>query len=155
MNQPLIGICGLACGLCPARYSQATAGCAGCSCRHRGAGIQFCWECPQGDSCEIWQKHRQFPGAFGHRQALENNIRFIRRYGTAAFEKAIIVRERLLREMLDRYDEGESAPYLCTAASTLEIGELEAALTLAWEASAGMRRSERAGTLRALLDHMA
>lgn len=167
MTEPAIGVCGLSCRLCPIRYAQAERCCPGCpsgatpktacdviTCPHRGPGVQFCWECPEGDSCEIWRKHREFPGAFGHRQSLENNIRFIRRYGIAAFEKMIIVRERLLREMLAHYDEGQSTAYFCTAASTLGIGELETALTLAWETCAGMERSERSAVLRTLLDQM-
>jgi len=66
----------------------------------------------------------------------------------------IIAREKLLREMLTQYDEGQSTSYLCTAAGTMEIGELEAALTLAWEACSGMERSERSATLREFLNRM-
>lgn len=56
--------------------------------------------------------------------------------------------------MLAQYDDGNSTPYLCTAAGRLEIAELEAALTLAWETSAGMGHSERAAVLRMLLERM-
>lgn len=166
-----IGICGLSCRLCPSYHAQGESKCGGCKSEYRmGAGcpfitcavkkkgIEFCWLCEQSQTCEKWRGHREYSrqyDTFVCYQKLEDNIAFIKERGVAAFEETQRLREKLLGEMLAEFNEGRSKRFYCVAATVLETGELETALTRARQAAVGLDLKQRSKVMHAELDAIA
>jgi len=145
IEYPEIGICGLSCRLCPMYHIEGKSKCGGCKSNFRMAGgcpfitcavkkkeVEFCWDCEEAKTCERWSRHREAGkqhDSFKCYQKLEENICFIQKNGVKEFEKLQKIRETLLKEMLDNFDEGRSKRYYCIAATILEIDELREALS--------------------------
>ena len=171
IHHPEIGICGLSCRLCPSYHTEGLSQCGGCKSEYRmGAGcpfitcavkrkgIEFCWECAEGDKCDKWRGQRKWSrehDSFVCYQKLEDNISSIRQQGLSLFVKTQRTREKLLKEMLRHFNEGRSKRFCCVAATVLEIGELEAALIQAKKDSAGLALKEKSKVLRAILNEIA
>jgi len=169
IKYPEIGICGLSCRLCPHYHTEGASRCEGCKTESRmGAGcpfitcalkkgIEFCWDCEEHEMCEKWAKHRESgkkADSFKCYQTLEEDIAFVRKNGAAEFEKTQKKRELLLKEMLREFNEGRSKSSYCIAATVMETGELEAALSEARKNSDGREMKERSRILHALLDEI-
>ena len=147
IKYPEIGICGLSCRLCPTYNTTAKSRCGGCkseyrmgagcpfiTCAIKNKGIEFCWLCEESDTCEKWLKHREASkkyDSFKCYQTLESDIEFIKKHSIDEFKKDQEIRENILSEMLDSFNEGRSKSYYCIAATVLKIEELENALSLA------------------------
>lgn len=171
IQYPELGICGLSCRLCPSYHAQGASRCGGCKSANRMAvgcpfitcavkqkGIEFCWECAEGETCPKWRRHRTAStqyDSFVCYQKLEENIALVQRAGVNAFEKTQQARAKLLRHMLDQFNEGRSKTYYSIAATVMEIAELQTALAQAKRAAATMPLKERAKLLHALLDEIA
>lgn len=171
IEYPEIGICGLSCRLCPNYHTDSKSKCGGCksayrmgagcpfiTCAVKKKGLEFCWQCLENETCEKWRKHRAFGqehDTFKCYQKLEDNIGAIQRHGITAFEEAQKVREQLLMEMLQSFNEGRSKRYYCIAATVLEIEELEAALTEAKRDPAYKDIKSGSRVLHAILDEIA
>lgn len=171
IKYPEIGICGLSCRLCPNYHMDTPSRCFGCKSKDRMAvgcpfitcavkkkGIEFCWDCEENETCDKWKNHREAgkkADSFKCYQNLEADIAFIQKHGVAAFEKSQIIREQLLKEMLQEYNEGRSKSYYCIAATVLEIEELKAALVKAKKESKGLEIKEKSKSLHSLLDEIA
>lgn len=171
IEYPGIGICGLSCRLCPNYNTNAKSRCLGCksegrmavgcpfiTCAIKKKEVEFCWDCQENISCEKWRKHRELSkqhDSFKCYQKLENDIAFIQKNGVAEFEKLQRIREQLLREMLQEFNEGRSKSYYCIAATVLEIDELNESLTKARNASKGLEIKEKSKLLHSILDEIA
>ena len=133
-------------------------GCPFITCAIKRKGIEFCWECKENDSCEKWRKHREAGKRFDSfkcYQKLEDNIAFIQKNGIKELEKVQKIREKLLKEMLQCFNEGRSKSYYCIAVTVLEIEELEKVLRKAKEESKGLEIKERSRVLHSLVDEVA
>ncbi|MCK9579036.1 MAG: DUF3795 domain-containing protein [Methanoregula sp.] len=171
IRYPEIAICGLSCRLCPHYHTEGKSRCGGCktesrtcagcpfiTCALKKKGVEFCWDCEDHEACEKWARHRKAgktADSFKCYQTLEDDIAFVLKNSTEAFENLQKKRESLLNEMLAEFNEGRSKSYYCIAATVMEIGELEQALAEAKKNSAGLPIKERAGVLHALLDDVA
>ena len=171
IRYPEIGICGLSCRLCPMYHTKSESRCYGCksearmavgcpfiTCAVKKKGIEFCWDCEEGVTCKKWDKHRdsgKLHDSFKCYQKLEEDILFIQKNGVEAFEKLQKVREKLLNEMLEEFNEGRSKSYYCIAATVLEIEELEKALASARKDSAGLDIKGKSRILHSELDGIA
>jgi hypothetical protein len=170
VRYPKTGICGLSCRLCPHYHTEGSSRCGGCKTESRmGAGcpfitcalkkgIEFCWDCKENKTCEKWAKHRKAgkkADSFKCYQKLEDDIAFVRKNGIEEFEKTQKKRERLLRTMLQEFNEGRSKSFYCIAATVMETGELEEALAEAGKNSFGLEMKERSKVLHAILDEIA
>jgi len=171
VKYPQIGVCGLSCRLCPRYHTEAQSRCWGCktesrmaagcpfiTCAPKKQGIEFCWDCETNKTCEIWKKHRQFGkqhDTFKCYQKLEEDISFMHENGIGDLEKTQRIREEILKEMLQGFNEGRSKSYYCIVATVLEIGELEEALTRANKASAGLDMKGKSRVLHSILDQIA
>ena len=105
------------------------AGCPFITCAVKKKGIELCTDCPEGETCERWKRHRELSktvDSFVCYQKLEDNIRSIKRHGIEAFEETQEKRCRLLGEMLAEFDDGRSKSFYCIAATVMEPEELEA-----------------------------
>ncbi len=168
---PEIGVCGLSCRLCPMYHSRGESRCGGCksesrmsvgcsfiTCAVKKKGIEFCWDCQEGATCDRWRNHREsgrHVDSFVCYQRLEDNIRFVQENGVQEFQREQLVREGLLREMLRKYNEGRSKTFYCIASTVMETGELESALIEAKKQSAGSDVKQRAKTLHRILEKVA
>ena len=171
IKYPEIGICGLSCRLCPRYHTEAKSRCLGCksedrmaagcpfiTCAVKKKGVEFCWDCPESNSCEKWRNHREAGKKFDSfkcYQELEENIAIIQKNGAGEFEKLQRFREQLLRKMLQEYNEGRSKNYYCIAAEVLEIDELKESLDRAKKESEGLKIKEKSKLLHSILDEIA
>ncbi len=171
IRYPEIGVCGLSCRLCPLYHIESESRGCGCKSKARMAvgcpfitcavkrkGIEFCWDCEDSMTCEKWKKHRdsgKLLDSFKCYQKLEDDISFIQKNGVETFEKLQKLREKLLNEMLQEFNEGRSKNYYCIAATVLDIEELEKALTSAKKDSAGLDIKSKSRILRSKLDGIA
>jgi hypothetical protein len=133
-------------------------GCSFIRCAVKEKSIEFCWDCDESARCERWEKHREASkvgDSFVCYQKLEDNIRFIQEHGVEAFEKEQRVREKLLKEMLQWFNEGRSKTFYCIASTVLEIKELENALHEAKKHVEGLNIKEKAKVLHQILDNIA
>jgi len=144
IKYPEVGICGLSCRLCPTFHTTSKSRCGGCksayrmsagcpfiTCAIKKKGIEFCWQCEENETCDKWSIHRlagKSSDSFKCYQTLEEDIAFIKKNGIEDFIKNQGIRERLLNEMLNEYNEGRSKSYYCIAATVLQIEQLESAL---------------------------
>jgi hypothetical protein len=168
---PKVGICGLSCRLCPAYHRETQSKCDGCKsesrmnvgcyfirCAVKKKRIEFCWECEESTVCEKWNKHREASkvgDSFVCYQKLEDNIRFIQEKGIEEFEQQQLLRDKLLKEMLQDFNEGRSKTFYSIASTVLEIEELENALSEAKKQSEGLKIKEKAKVLHQILDNIA
>lgn len=171
ITYPAIGVCGLSCILCPNYNRETKSRCPGCKTEFRFAapcsilccalkkkGVEFCWDCPEGETCEKWQHHREFSRAndtFICYQMLEDNISVVNQHGISAFEKAQNERARLLKELLNEFNEGRSKSYYCIAATIFDIDELKGAIDTARNKSADLDIKSKAKLMHAILDDIA
>jgi len=168
---PEIGICGLSCRLCPNYHMDTKSRCLGCksegrmavgcpfiTCAIKKKGIEFCWDCEESKICEKWKKHRESGkkvDSFKCYYKLEDDIAFIKKNGVPKFEKLQKIREQLLREMLQEFNEGRSKSYFCIAATVLEIDELKESLVKARNNSKELEIKEKSILLHSILDEIA
>lgn len=133
-------------------------GCPFITCAVKRKGIEFCWECEESETCERWKNHREAGkerDSFKCYQTLEEDISFISRHGVPEFQNVQERRGVLLREMLNNFNEGRSKSYYCIAATVLEPGELEEALSQAKEEPGELDVRARSKALHRILDEIA
>lgn len=171
IRYPEIGICGLACPLCPRFHTRGSSRCEGCksparmaagcpfiTCAVKKKGIEFCWECDERRTCERWREHSEFGrrhDTFVCYGQLEANIAFLEEHGAREFQKAQRKRVRLLNQMLEQFDEGRSKTFYCIAATLLEVADLETALEHAGRESSGGDIKAKAQSLHSQLNEIA
>lgn len=171
IKYPEIGICGLSCRLCPTYNTNAKSKCNGCkseyrmeagcpfiTCAIKKKGIEFCWQCEESTSCKKWSNHREAGkrvDSFKCYQTLEDDISFIHKNGVDDFQENQKIREQLLKEMLQNYNEGRSKSYYCIAATVLQIDELNAALIQAKKDSSKLDIKDKSKVLHSILDEIA
>jgi hypothetical protein len=148
--------------------SQTSNRCAGCksperiavgcpfiTCALKKKGIEFCWDCSESTTCEKWIEHRaagKQHDSFKCYQKLEDDINFIHERGVEAFEKDQELRGLLLKEMLQKFNEGRSKSYYCIASTVLTTHELKDALKKAEAQSRNMPTKEKAQAMHTILD---
>ena len=133
-------------------------GCPFITCAIKKKGIEFCWECKDSNTCEKWKKHREFgkvKDSFKCYQTLETDISFIIKNGLDEFIKQQKIREKYLKEMISKYNEGQSKSYYCIASTVFEINELKEALEKARKETKGLGVKEKALFLHKIIDEIA
>ena len=134
------------------------AGCPFMTCALKKKGIEFCWKCSENKMCEKWMKHRESGkkvDSFTCYQNLEVDIAFIQKNGVDEFEKTQKIKEHLINGMLREFNDGRSKSYYCIAATVMDTGELEEALTRAHQNSDGLDIKEKSRVLHSVLDEIA
>ena len=171
IKYPEIGVCGLSCRLCPSYHMNTESRCSGCksegrmsvgcpfiTCAIKKKGIEFCWDCKESATCAKWKKHRDTGkkrDSFKCYQKLEDDIAFIQKNGVDDFEKSQKARERLLKEMLQEFNEGRSKSYYCLVATIMDVPELEKAILEAKSKSKGLDIKEKAKLLHSVFEQIA
>lgn len=171
IKYPQIGICGLSCKLCPMYQTDSKSRCEGCksearmslgcpfiTCAIKKKGIEFCWECNESVSCERWKKHREagkVADSFKCYQKLEDDIDYVHNNGIDQFMEVQNIKEKILREMLDNFNEGRSKSYYCIAVTVMEVEELTEAVARANNDSYGLDIQSKSKVLHKILDEIA
>jgi len=167
---PTIGCCGIDCGLCPRYYTAGSSRCPGCAGpdffeKHPSCGFITC--CVKQRKLEVCAECDEFPCSrfdswiggdsfVTHRMALVN-LSSMRETGLERFREQQEKRMALLQTMLEKFDDGRSKSFYCTAAALLPVAALEESLRQA-QGQIGqakvrtMDAKTRAGILRGLLN---
>jgi len=161
----------LSCRFCPRYHTDGFSRCYGCktesrmgagcpfiTCAVKKKGIEFCWDCEEGESCQKWLKHRELGklyDSFICYQGLEENIRTASESGVESFVKSQIAKEKFLERMLDEFNEGRSKSYYCIAATVMTTEDLKEGLARAAELSKDLDIKDKSNALHAALDEIA
>jgi uncharacterized protein DUF3795 len=165
-----IGVCGLSCRLCPSFVMKTKSRCHGCKTEWRLGGpcsilhcavkrnIKFCGDCEENKTCQKWKRHREHGkkyDSFKCYQKLEDDIAFIQDNGLDEFRRSQIIKGKLLKDMLDHFNEGRSKSYYCIASTVLNVDDIEKAIDEAKSKSRGLDIKEKAKLLHSILDNIA
>jgi hypothetical protein len=136
-----VGVCGLDCGLCPRFYTAGVSRCPGCCGpgfweKHPSCGVITC--CLKKKNVEICAHCDEFPCArfkdagrhdsFVTYRRVMQTLNFIRAQGISQYVEEQSPRMKLLKRMLDSWDDGRSKSFYCLAAALLPIERLKASL---------------------------
>jgi hypothetical protein len=168
---PETGVCGLPCRLCTLYHSDGGNRCEGCKSSRRRAegcpfhhcalerhGVEFCGNCAEREGCARWgqfRERREKMDTVVSSQTLESDLEWAERKGLSAYDKLQRERLRLLRKMLDGFNDGRSKSCYCVAATVLDLRGLKAIVVEAEKRGSGLELKERAVLLRALLEERA
>ncbi|MFH1825002.1 MAG: DUF3795 domain-containing protein [Candidatus Firestonebacteria bacterium] len=144
---PIIGVCGLDCGLCPRYYTIGSSRCPGCcgpdffnkhpacsyiTCCVKKRNLEVCAECHEFPcskfkSDEEYQQLKQ-SSSYPPYNKVMSNLNFIKEHGIKKFIEQQKKRIKLLKTMIDNFNDGRSKSFYCTSASLLTITSLEKSL---------------------------
>ncbi len=171
---PIVGACGLDCGLCPRYHTAGSSKCPGCAGpdfeqKHPACGfvtccvkqkhLETCAQCPDRASCErvsrVMEVAKQGDSFISYRP-LPANYAFIQRYGIEEFARQEMAKIELLSHLLKHYDEGRSKTFYCIASQLIPLDSLKVAVA---EAEAQIRESanikEKSRLVRGAISHQA
>lgn len=140
---PVIGACGLNCGLCPRYYTEGPSRCPGCcgpdffnkhpscgfiTCCVKENGLESCGQCRDLENCPRVLKNLEAVkerDSFISYQPLASNLTFIRDKGIEEFVRLENEKIAFLKELLKHYNDGRSKSFLCLSCQLLPLGNLK------------------------------
>ncbi len=143
---PIVGACGLSCGLCPGYHTEGASRCPGCcgpdfwqrhpgcafiTCCVKQRNLETCAECADWVGCEKVArlldsaKHRD---SFVSYKPLAANLAFIQKNGIEEFARREVEKQKFLRRLIDNYNEGRSKSFYCTGCQLVPLDKLKEAL---------------------------
>jgi len=143
---PIVGACGLNCGLCPRYHTEGTSRCPGCcgpdfwqkhpscgfiTCCVKQRNLETCAQCADWAGCEKVAKlldSSKYQDSFISYRPLAANFAFIQKNGIEEFAKLEIEKQAFLRHLIDNYDEGRSKSFYCTICQLISLDKLKEAL---------------------------
>jgi hypothetical protein len=143
---PIVGACGLNCGLCPRYYTEGVSRCPGCcgpdfwqkhpgcafiTCCVKKRGLETCAECDDWEECERVAKlldSAKYKDSFLSHRPLAANYAFIQKNGIEEFIRLEMEKQKFLRHLIDNYDEGRSKSFYCTSCQLIPLDKLREAL---------------------------
>ncbi|MFX1325026.1 MAG: DUF3795 domain-containing protein [Promethearchaeota archaeon] len=143
---PTIGCCGLDCGLCPTYYTKGPSKCPGCcgpdfSNKHPSCSIiacclkknnfETCADCND-FLCSKLKDWNVIDSFICHRVSLKNLLS-IKEKGIKEFIDQQLQRIKLLKILLEEFNEGRSKSFFCIATALLPIEYLEQSIKKANE----------------------
>ena len=171
---PIVGACGLNCGLCPRYYTEGTSRCPGCcgpdfeqkhpscgfiTCCVKQRGLETCAQCTDWAGCERVAKvmdAAKSQDSFISYRPVPANFAFIRENGIEEFVRVEMEKQKLLRYLLDNYNDGRSKSFYCTSCQLLPLEKLKEVLA---EAGAKMTADsdikDKARLVRAAINSLA
>jgi len=171
---PMVGACGLNCGLCPRHHTEGTSRCPGCcglgfwekmpgcgfiTCCVKKKELETCAECVDWAACEkvakLLDSAKQRDSFISYRP-IAANFAFIQENGIEQFARLEMEKHRFLRHLIDNYNEGRSKSFYCTSCQLVPLDKLEEALTHAkTKMTQDTPIKEKAKIVRAAISHMA
>ncbi len=169
---PIVGACGLDCGLCPIYFGGGTSRCPGCcgpdffqkhptcaiiTCCVKQKNLETCAQCAEWAQCEKAAKRLNSPvDSVISYKPIAANFAFIQKHGIEEFARLEFEKQKLLIYLLDNYNDGRSRRFYCTACQLLPLDRLMEAVAKA-EAKIAKDADikEKAGTMRAAISSLA
>jgi len=171
---PIVGACGLNCGLCPRYYTEGVSRCPGCcgpdfwlkmpgcgfiTCCVKKRGLETCAECDDWEGCERVAKlldSAKYKDSFLSHRPLAANCAFIQKNGIEEFVRLEMEKQKFLRHLIDNYDEGRSKSFYCTSCQLIPLDKLREALAgVETKITQVADIKERAKLLRAAINQIA
>lgn len=142
---PIIGACGLECGLCSRYYTVGPSRCPGCcgedffnkhptcsiiTCCVKKKGLEVCAECLE-FPCSKFKKEEDYidqkPKNFSYPpyRKIIPNLNLIKNYGLEKFVKQLEKRIELLKIVIKDFNDGRSRGLLCWTAALADINDLK------------------------------
>lgn len=175
---PVIGVCGLDCGLCPRFYTDGPSRCPGCAApgffsKHPSCSFITC--CVKKKNLEVCSDCSEFPCAkfksveeydsiedsasYASHKKMLPNLFFIKEHGIEKFIELQARRIKLLQKMINNYNDGRSRSFFCRAACQCNLEELEKSLEKASEIIKSEKISAddlkgRAGVVRKIINEI-
>ncbi len=171
---PLVGVCGLNCGLCPRYHTEGASRCPGCcgpdfwqkhpscgfiTCCVKQRNLETCAQCTDWETCDRLTRvleAAEHQDSFISYRPVPANFAFIRENGIEAFVRLEMEKLRFLESLIDNYDEGRSKSFYCTSCQLIPLENLREALADAKAkitADAGIK--DKAKLVRAAISQMA
>ena len=136
----VLGCCGIDCGLCPRFYTEGESRCPGCggpnfnekhpscsilNCCFKKKNLESCglcneFPCNKYDNYSIKEKD-----SFVTHRKIYSNHSFIKENGLKIYLKEQKIRIKLLKLLLEKYNDNKSKNYYCLAATLLSIKNIE------------------------------
>ena len=171
---PVVGACGLNCGLCPRYYTEGTSRCPGCcgpdfwqkmpgcgfiTCCVKQRNLETCAQCADWNQCDrvarllnLAKEHDSF---ISHRPP-PATYAFIQKYGIEEFVRLEMEKQEFLRNLIDNYNEGRSRTFYCTSCQLIPLDRLKEAQADAQTRITGDTDiKERARIVRAAISNLA
>jgi len=140
-SYPIVGACGLDCGLCPRHHTNGPSRCPGCAaktyigpgcalqrCCVKNHGLECCAECPDtGGGCRLLDrviKASTSGDSFISYLTVPDNLNLIREGGLPEFARREDDRVAFLEALIENHDDGRSKGFYCLAVQRLPIDEL-------------------------------
>ena len=171
---PIVGACGLDCGLCPRYYTEGASRCPGCcgpgfweiwpgcgliTCCVKKKGLETCGECAGFGECERVARlldSARYKDSFLSHRTIGPNLRFIQKHGIEEFARLAMEKQKFLRYLIDNYNEGRSKSFYCTSCQLVPLDKLKEALAEAEvKIAEDIHLKEKAKIVRAAISHMA
>jgi hypothetical protein len=143
---PIVGACGLNCGLCPRYHTEGISRCPGCcgpdfwqkhpscgfiTCCVKQRNLETCAQCADWLGCERVARSldaAKTEGSFISYRPLPNNFAFIQEKGLEEFIRLELEKLEFLRHLIDHYDDGRSKSLYCTSCQLVPLDKLRKAL---------------------------
>jgi hypothetical protein len=171
---PIVGACGLDCGLCPRYYTDGPSRCPGCggpdffnkhpscgfiTCCVKEKGLESCGQCRDLKNCPKVLKSLEAAkecDSFISYKPLAGNLTFIRDKGIEEFVRLEKEKVRFLKELLERYNDGRSKSFLCLSCQLLPLHNLKDAIRFIKDCiPEGTDVKEKARVVRAAISELA
>ena len=143
---PIVGACGLNCGLCPRYHTEGKSRCPGCCGpdfwqKHPGCGfitccvkqrnLEACAQCVDWAKCERVVKllnSAKYRDSFVSYRPVAANFAFIQENGIEEFVRLEMEKQKFLRHLIANYDEGRSKSLYCTSCQLIPLEKLKEAV---------------------------
>ena len=143
---PIVGACGLNCGLCPRYYTEGTSRCPGCcgpgfwqkmpgcgfiTCCVKKKGLEACAQCVDWEECDRVVRlldSAKYKDSFISYRPVAANFAFIQKNGIGEFARREVEKQKFLRHLIGNYDEGRSKSFYCTSCQLIPLEKLKEAL---------------------------
>ena len=144
---PVIGACGLDCGLCPRFHSGGEKPCPGCcgegfwdrhpscpfiTCAVNQRGLESCGECNELEFCPKVLKNLEGAkrrDSFLSYKTLSGNLENTRRHGHKQVADKLKERIDFLRLLIGDYNDGRSKAFYCLSVQLLPLDKMRATLS--------------------------
>jgi hypothetical protein len=146
---PIIGACGLDCGLCPSYHRESKSRCPGCcgegflalgrscgllTCCVKTHGLETCGECNELEFCprvmKLMEQASRRDSIISY-LPIKANFEFVRKYGIDKWAARQNEKIAFLKTLLADYNDGRSKSFYCLSVQLLPLEKLKTALAQA------------------------
>jgi len=172
---PIVGACGLSCGLCPRYHTEGKSRCPGCcgpdfwevyatgdgfiTCCVREKKLETCAQCPDWRSCQRVTRNLEAAkrrDSFISYRPLADNFTFIEENGIEEFVRLEMEKQKLLSHLIENLNEGRSKGFYCLSCQLLPLDRLKEVVADAETEIAGVTDiKEKARIIRAAINDLA